>query len=403
MAAGERISAPRPVRHATVLAALRGAGVLRVSELAARTGLSRPTVSRALEEMHEDGWIGWVDGHADARAGLGRPARLVRFRADAGHVVGIDIGPHRANVIVADLDGRQVMAAERATSSAHTGPELLAVVRATVRDALSDAHLSRDSVLSVVAGSPGIVDREAGVVVQAPGLPGWTALNLRRELQRSFGCPVQIENDVNLAVLGECAYGAAQDAATVAFVLWGERIGASICIDGRLHRGAANAAGEIGYLTVLDPALDEARPDSRGRGPFEQAVGAATIAELGRAAAVSGRRGRSSRVDARRAGEIFASAAQGNSAAAAVVDTVAARLARGLAPLLLVVDPELLVVGGGLSHAGPVLLDALARHLEPLTLVRTPVRLSELAENGVALGAVRLALADVERRVLAMP
>ena len=396
-------AALRHINQAHVLAVVRRSEALRLGEIAETTGLSRPTVASALDELQEAGWVEFLEEHPDGRSRLGRPARLVRFRADAGYVVGIDIGAHRASVVVTDLEGAEAATVRRSTSDARDRHQLLAAVRTAVREALARAGIDRRAVMSVAVGTPGIINPAGNIVMQAPGLPGWTSLNLARELHRSFHCAVHIENDVNLAVLGERWRGAATDANTVVFILWGERVGAGIFIDGRLHRGAAGAAGEIGYLNVVDPIGADVRVDKEGRGPFERAVAAGAVMTLGKEAARrhSGALRELARTEGHLdAAAVFAAAARGDATARTVVDTVTARLARGLAPLMLVIDPDVVVIGGGISLAGPAVLDAVRKHVHRLTLVPTPLRLSTLGEDAVVSGAIRLALSDVERHVL---
>lgn len=390
----------RQLNQGKVLSVLRSGGPMRVGELARRSGLSRPTVVHAIDQLAEAGWVDYLDKHPDGQGRLGRPARVVRFRADAGYVLGIDIGPHQTAAMLADLDGEPVATARRVTSSAQDQHQLLAAVRSAVEEALRRAGVARRAVLSVAVGSPGIIDRRAGTVVQAPGLPGWTALNLNQELRRSFRCPVLVDNDVNLAVLGERWRGVARDADTVVFVLWGERVGAGICIDGHLHRGKGDAAGEIGYLTVLGEDAGGAQPDELGRGPFEREVGASAIVRLARELAA--RPGSASPLAARPALDVPAvfAAADDDPTAREVVETIAVRLARGLAPLLLTLDPDVLVIGGGISRAGPRILDTVDGHLRRLVLTPTPLRLSALGEDAVVTGAVRHALNEVEVRFL---
>ena len=396
-------TALRQINQARVLSAVRRSEALRLGEIAETTGLSRPTVASALDELHEAGWVDFLGEHPKGRSGLGRPARLVRFRAEAGYVVGIDIGAHRTGVAVADLNGTPVATLKRSTAGARDRHQLLAAVRATVHDALAQSGLGRNAVMSVAVGSPGIIHPTESMVVRAPSLPGWASLNLAKELRRSFRCPVQVENDVNLAVLGECWRGAARSARTVVFVLWGERVGAGICIDGRLHRGAAGAAGELGYLSVLDPSGQEVLVDEQGLGPFERAVGAGAIVAMGKQASrrrVNGKSELACAGEELDAARVFSAAAAGDRAARQVVGAVMARLARGLAPLLLVLDPDILIIGGGVSRAGKAVLDALRLQVHRLTLVGTPLELSALGDDAVAIGAVRLALTDVEQRVL---
>lgn len=394
----------RQINSAHVLAALRGAGPLSLSDLAGRTGLSRPTVGQVVEQLHAAGLLAYVAPGRDGHVRSGRPARLVRFRSEAAYVVGIDIGRHKAHVAVADLGGNVVARHHRPTSAASSSKDLLGALRMAIREALADAGIGRGDVASVAAGTPGLVDWPRGAVVLAPGLPGWK-IELARELRRSFRCPVQVENDANLAALAERRHGLARDAHTVVFILWGERVGAGVLIGDQVHRGAANAAGEIGFL-ALD-AGTTAEPDALGRGPFERMVVADAIIEAGRLAAA--RHGGElaellasapGRLDAE---AVFTAAAHGDVAAVEAVHTIAARFARGLAPVLLVLDPDLVVIGAGVSRAGAALLEAIETSVRPLTLVPPRLELSWLGDEAVTLGAVELALADAERRLLPVP
>ncbi len=396
-------AALRQMNQAHVLAAVRRADLLRLGEIAELTGLSRPTVVAALDELCEAGWVSFCDDGPPGRQRVGRPARVVRFRAEAGFVVGIDVGAHTTEVVVADLDGVPVASARQSTTGAHDRTQLLGVIRATVHDALTRSGIPRNHVMSVAVGSPGIVNLDERTIVQAPSLPGWASINLAKELRSSFRAPVLVENDVNLAVLAECWRGAAATTRDVVFVLWGERVGAGIVIDGRLHRGSAGAAGEVGYLNVLETAGGDAVADDDGLGPFERAVGSRAIVAMARAEA-SRPRGRTSRIAA--AGpeldalEVFRASEAGDRAARRVVDAVIARFARGLAPLLLVLDPDMVVIGGRLAGAGDAMFEALRASVRRLCLVAPQIERSMLGEDAVAIGAVRLALSDVEERVL---
>jgi predicted NBD/HSP70 family sugar kinase len=436
----------RQINSARVLTVLRGSGPVSLSDLAARTGLSRPTIGQVVEQLHTAGLLAYADPGQAMLGRSGRPARLVRFRAEAAYVVGIDVGRHKIGVMVADLAGHVVARHRRAISAANSSKDLLGALRQTVREALAAGRIGRGEVASVAVGTPGLVDRPRGAVVLAPGLPGWN-IDLARELRRSFRCPVQVENDANLAVLAERRHGLARDAHAVVFILWGERVGAGVLIGDELHRGAANAAGEIGFL-ALD-AGETAAPDGLGRGPFERLVVADAIVEAGRAAAArhggelaglmaadawAGRldadaaagpggpaAGQGGPAAGQAAGQggpaavpaagqgrldaeaVFAAAAHGDPAAAEVVQTIAARFARGLAAVLLVLDPDLVVIGAGVSRAGSALLEAIESYVRPLTLVPPKLALSQLGDEAVTLGAVELALADAQRRLLPAP
>jgi len=392
----------RTLNATAVLTALRGHGPARIADLVGATGLSRPAVSRALDALRDAGWIIDADptDPADATR-LGRPAQRVRFHAESGYVLGIDVGPHKILAMLADLAG-VVVAERRADTHRLTGAgPVLDAVRDTVTEVLAAAEVAADAVVSTVVGTPGLVDPD-GTVRLAPSIPGWAGIPIATELRGVVSGPLHLYNDVNLAVLAERWRGAATDADTLLFLQWGARIGAGILIGGQLHRGAAAAAGEIGFLDLAD---EPTGTPGATMGPFEREVAASALIDA--ALAEAGKRGdaelteRLSRArDTADTTPLFAAARAGNPAAVAAIDRIAARLARGLAAACLVLDPDLVVIGGGVSRAGDILLAAVERHLRARTLVPPPLALSALGDTAVALGAIRSALDDVEQRLL---
>jgi predicted NBD/HSP70 family sugar kinase len=247
-------------------------------------------------------------------------------------------------------------------------------------------------------GTPGVVDPVTGQLALAPQLGGWEGLPLARRLQRSFPCPVLVENEVHLSVLAERWRGAVQGTDDALLVQVGYGIGGGLLVGGRLYRGANGAAGEIGYLPFAD---DEARD---GLGPFEHAAGGSAYARHGRRAA-TGRNGRrllelaGGDPDCVDAEIVFAAAGEGDDSARAIVDELVGRLAAGIAAAVVVLDPETVIVGGGLSRAGDTLLEPLERKLRERVPIAPRVVLSGLGEESVALGAVRLAVQAVEEEL----
>jgi predicted NBD/HSP70 family sugar kinase len=393
----------RQLNTSAVLAQLRAGGPLRVADLVAATGLSRPAVTRALDALRKDGWVAAADGGGDNR--MGRPAVLVRFRAEAGYVVGIDVGPHKVLAMVADLAGTVVQQRRMDTHRLRKGRDLLAGVVRTTNEALAAAGVPRHAVLAAAVGTPGLVDPVTGEVTLAPSIPGWTSIPIAAELREQFACPLHVNNDVNLAVIAERWRGSAADADTLVFLQWGARVGAGIMINGRVHQGAASAAGEIGFLDLAERPERAGKNDAHTMGPFERRVGAAAIIDL--AIARAGTHGDAELLALmHRAREdddaavLFQAAAAGNRLAAEIIDGIAARFARGLGALCMVLDPDLVVIGGGLSRAGDMLLTVVERHVRRRTLTPPRLVLSALGDTAVALGAVRFALDDAEQRLL---
>ena len=392
----------RQLNSAHVLRAIRSHGPISRAELASTIGLSKPTVNEVVEGLLGDGTV--IESEAiGAERPLrpGRPARLLRFRADLGHVLGIDIGANKLLIVVADLNGdvivserRPVQVRERADAEA-----LLKHVQAAVTRALAAAGAQRSLLRAVGVGTPGIVDPTTGRLSLAPQLGGWDGLPLGRRLQRSFPCPVLVENEAHLSVLAERWRGAAQGIDDALFVQAGYGIGAGLLVGSRLYRGANGAAGEIGYL----PFAEDWSPQD-GLGAFEHAAGGSAYARHGRRAASShgGRRllelagGDFDAIDAE---VVFAAATEGDPAALTIVETLVRRLARGIAAAVVVLDPQAVIVGGGLSRAGETLLHPLERELADLVPIPPRIVLSDLAEEAVAYGAVRLAILNVEKHL----
>ncbi|WP_104138203.1 ROK family transcriptional regulator [Cryobacterium sp. Y62] len=351
---------------AACIDALRDHGVLTVSELARITGLSRPTVESIVADFETHGLV--THEQQAATATKGRPARRVAFNASAGYVAGIDLGLHRVTVLISDLAGTIVGTALHDIDTDITGSELISLAAATLKRAL--ARLDATRLAAVTVCISGIVDA-SGRVLQSNVLPEWNGLGLAASLSRQLACPVIVENDVNMAALGELHAGAAQNADDVVFIMVGHRVSAAIILGGALHRGRNFAAGEVGDL------------ESTGWGYQDVHETSVLGAFLGRDPE-----------------EVFAAAQAGDADALQLVSRFAHRIIRGIAVVGLTVDPDVIVIGGGLS-VGPVLLGVLQAELARLVTRSTqpPLVSSALGRNGVALGGLVRSLEVLSERL----
>ncbi|MEV0965080.1 ROK family transcriptional regulator [Streptomyces sp. NPDC049910] len=365
----------RRINSAVVLRALRGSGSPTLTDLTRITGLSRPTVEGVVEGLVASGLVveaGPDEGEARRQ---GRPARRFRFRAEAGHLLGVEIGPHRVAVLLSGLDGRIIGTGSREVSETACADDRLERARGVVADVLRRTGVARASLRAVGVGTPGIVEAD-GTVRLGTALPGWTGLALGERLRRSFRCPVLVENDANAAAVAEHWKGAGSDSDDLVFVLAGLSPGAGSLIGGRLHRGYGGAAGEIGALHLL------------GREATPETLLSTTGEPL-------------HPLDERAVARVFAEARVGDERALAAVERFIQRLVHDVAALVLALDPELVVIGGwaaGLDGVLPPLRDELSRYC-----LRPPrVALSLLGEAAVATGALRLALDHVEEQLFAV-
>ncbi|MEE1940326.1 ROK family protein [Streptomyces sp. TRM 70361] len=363
----------RRINSTVVLRALRAAdGAPTLSDLSQATELSRPTVEGVVEQLVTAGLVAEAAvGPGDVRR-QGRPARRYRFRAEAGHLLGVEIGPHRVAAVLADLSGHRLGTLGREVSERATADERLERVRGTVAELLRTCEVPRSTLRAVGVGSPGIVESD-GTVRLCTALPGWTGLPLGERLRRSFRCPVLVENDANAAALAEHWKGVAAGSGDMVFVLAGLSPGAGSLIGGRLHRGFGGAAGEIGALHLLGREATPERLLSTTGEPLHPLDEAAVA-------------------------EVFALAREGDARARQAVDRFNRRLVHDVAALVLALDPELVVVGGWATGLNDV-LDPLRRELARYCLRPPRVELSRLAGEAITTGALRLALGHVEEEL----
>jgi predicted NBD/HSP70 family sugar kinase len=310
----------------------------------------------------------------DARK-QGRPARRFRFHAESGHLLGVEIGVHQVRVVLADLSGRVLGSVGRAMDERLGADERLARVRETVDGLLHGHAVAASTLWAVGVGSPGVVESD-GRVRLGTAMPGWTGLPLGERLRATFQCPVLVENDANAAALAEHWTGAAQGSDDIVFVMAGLSPGAGSLIGGRLHRGFGGAAGEIGALHLLGREATPERLLSTTDRPIDP-------------------------LDEPAVTRVFALARGGDERAREAVQRFLRRLVHDVAALVLALDPELVVLGGwatGLDDVVEPLRDELARYC-----LRPPdVTLSELGDEAVATGALRLALDHVEEQLFAV-
>ncbi|MCW6004159.1 ROK family transcriptional regulator [Micromonospora sp. CPCC 205371] len=363
------------VNASAILTHLRSAGRASVSALAKQAGLSRQAVSRSLAVLDS---MGLVEISAPDRAATptGRPPQMVRFRAEAGHVLGVDMQPGHARIVVADLAGD--ITAEATVSLPRKG--LGRALTTAVGRVLDDAGLRPDDIWHVSAAAPGIVDPATGHFTLSVSMPEVVGDTILAGLRGAVEAPVYVDNDVKLATTGERWRGTPHAEDALVFIDWGERIGAGIVLHGQLFRGASNDAGDIGYLDLCAPEASEGDEDL---GPFERWVGTRELLRLtGRAATLP---------------QLAAAAGRGEDWAVSAIGTVGARFAKGVAAIRALLDPDVIVIGGDITQLGTGLLDAITDALRAEQLAQPRLEISALGADAIIHGAIRHSLSWVER------
>ncbi|MFI8927649.1 ROK family protein [Streptomyces sp. NPDC053474] len=361
----------RAMNDRAALDLLAAHGPLTRTRIGELTGLSKPTTSQLLSRLESAGLVR-TTGRQSGRPGPN--AVLYEIDPTVGHVAALSADPTGLTALVADITGREVgrfriEADAIAEDVRHRTAQLVAEA---VDGALAQAGLGHDDLRATVIGTPGAIDPHDGRLRYAPHLPGWHSRTLRAELAEVLGTPVTIENDVNLAAIAEQYEGAAQDHDDFVLAWLDEGVGAAIVLGGTLLRGATGGAGEIGYMPVPGAPLlrgPDGTPSSY-RGGFESLVAGAVVRE-------------------RAGGKPLPEAL----ADAAVRDDLARHIATGIAAVVAVVDPELVVLSGQVAQAGGEALRLRVKEeLTGLALPRPLLRISDLDGDPILTGALRTAL-----------
>ena len=370
-----------------ILRLLRKHGPCSRADLARYSGLSAPTISSGVAYLRQ---LGLIDPMGPGPSNGGRPPDLLRFNSKAGYVAGVDIGTSLVRFAIADLDGEIAGKGDVATHSQSTPDHVVSLIASGIRKLQARHKVPGKKLMAVAVGVPGITDIQKGIVLSAPILPQWQAVPLRDILAKEVGTLTVVENDVNLAALGEGRWGIAHGVKNFVFLTVGSGVGAGIFINGHLYHGADWAAGEIGYLYV--PGTEESPLTILKPGPLEDMIGARAIESAWRN--LGGQQARELS-----GGNILDLAEIGDPAAGRILQQTARILADAITNICVVLNPSLVVLGGRVGSR-PALFKATSRIIEFNEFCRPRVAVSTLATEAVVLGAVQLALNVAEQKIL---
>ncbi len=392
----------RVLNDRAALDLLLGGELLTRAQISEYTGVSKVTVSQMLTRLEERGLVAIAGEQAGGR---GPNAALYSVVPSSAYVAGLYVDFDLVSAAVADVTGRRVAEVSGNPNGAEDPVEL---VRGTIERACASAGVEVTRLSALVIGSPGVVDPRTGDPRLAVNLPTWHEGALDA-LKDAWHKPVVIENDVNLAAMAERADGAAASADDFVLVWLGVGLGLATILGGRLHRGTAGAAGEIGYLPVHGAPLhtDLRHPASGG---FQSLAGgnvvrelaaghgftAPTPAEAVRAAVSAADRDPRGNGDPRDNREDSADRAK------AFLGELAHRVAVGVASVCVVLDPGLVVLGGEVGRAGgTALADRVAAAVASIWPSRPRVVPTGVPGEPVLRGAMLAAVAQARSALLA--
>jgi predicted NBD/HSP70 family sugar kinase len=372
----------KDLNERTVLDTIRSGAPISRAEISRRAGISKPTVSLALQSLLEAGLVRETDPDP------GRPtygATFFEVVPEAGLVLGLDLGARFLRGAICDLRGeiRARQDVELDGADAEAAIEAIAALRVSLADA---SGLPAGQIDGVVVGVPGVVDAETGRLTLATNVPGLEGRDWAGDLRSRLELPVTVENDINLAAVGERWRGMARGVEDFVFLSVGTGLGAGLVLQGELHRGRNGAAGEVDLVAAgRDDEID----------PCASAV-SALAARL--ASENGGQTALAPPFDVR---SIFASARDGDAVARAVVEEESRRIALHIAPIAAVTDIALVVLGGGIGVNADLLLDPIRALLTRWLPYPPRVEVSSLGDAAVLTGTLAVGLRSAVDNVFA--
>jgi predicted NBD/HSP70 family sugar kinase len=358
------------------------------AELTEATALSAPTVGTLTVQLIRNGLIRHL-GTGPSRGGR-RPS-FMEFNARYGFVAGIVVDPAKTRIALADLRGDRLAVKQWPTPTGVAAPALLAKVASWVKALMGEAGIPEDRLLALTAAAPGAVDHERGVVVAlASNLKGWEQVPMADHLREALpGVSIAVENDVNLAILGERWRGAARGHNTCAFIYAGTGIGAGIVVNGELHRGHHYLAGEIGLMCMGPQYLGEGQDG----GSLESLASLKALATRFAGPQASGPKR-----------DVFAAAEKGDKKAKKLIEEAAQLLGIATTNLTLTLDPSLVVISGPVVESATFLdqVRQIVARIIPSPPEIAPAKLGEEASLwGSLLLATNQARASLRQRLRA--
>ncbi len=389
----DRHSLVRDAHGRAVLEAILKHGPVTRVQVASITGLSKPTVNQQVRDLE---WRGLVRENGRTTATVGRSAGLYEVDRRLAHVVAVDLGGTKVRVAVADLFG-DIVAERVLPTTGEGGAAIIDQIVRLAREVATEAGVDWAAVEVLSVGTPGVFDPTRDRVSHATNVTGLSDIELGRALADAARTTVHLENDVNAAALGEQWHGRAVDCEDFVFIAVGTGLGMGVVTGGKLLHGSRGAAGEIAYLPIGGDPFD---PANLSRGTLEMVASGSGIREL--AARLRRGRSRTSILAANPTVEqVFAAAERDDPVATEVVDEVARLLAQAVVAITAVVDPQLVVFGGGIGSRRD-LIDAVREHVAGAIPWPIEITVSSLGERAALHGALRAAVDTAQRNLFTL-
>ena len=369
----------RGINRSAILELVRRESPIARTTIAQRLGVSLPTVMRIIDGLIEDGFVR-LQGKTEWSGGRRRP--LLEFNADGYVVLGVDMGGTEKMYGAVSEIGGNIINEVYVDREGASGEECYRLLTRLIDTLLASPGLKGRRVRGIGVGAPGITHHREGIVKWAYAL-NWKDFPLKARLAKRYKLPITVDNDVNLAALGEHWFGAGQNIQNMVMIVDGAGIGAGIIIDGTLYRGSSEASGEIGHTIPGREFLGKSFSDFGGL----ESVASGT-AMIERARAVLKSRHDAADLNHLLAEDIFKAAQQGQKWASSIIDEIVDYLAIAVANLSVSFDPELIVLGGSVTNFANMLVEPILHRIEGLLPTPPKLVVSNLGLRATVMGAI---------------
>jgi len=362
----------RGINRSAILEIIRRESPIARTTIAKRLGISLPTVMRIVDQLVEEGF---VQPHGETEWSGGRRRPLLEFNSHGNVVLGVDMGGTKLYGALSEISGR-IIAEDEVDRKGAEGEDCYRLLTKLIDDLLDCPEVRGRRVRGIGVGAPGITHHREGIVKWAYAL-NWKDFPLKTRLNKRYKLPITVDNDVNLAALGELWFGAGQDAQNMVLITLGAGIGAGIIVDGTLYRGSSEASGEIGHMISGREYLGKSYVDF---GVLESVASATGM--LSRIPKNTTAAGNPS-IEA-----IFEADRHKQAWARGVLDEATDALAIAIANLAVLLDPELIVLGGPLTPYAGSMLDAISKRMQGTIPSVPKLVVSNLGLRATVMGAI---------------
>ena len=389
------------MRHANahnILKLLRECGSCSRADLVRASGLSAPTITNVVKDLLSERL---VEPLGEGESSGGRPPDMIRFKADRGCLLAVEISAESLSFLLTDLNGVELDTQTVSLLNRETTPEAICgYIGDELKELLRKQKKNLKHLLALVVGVPAITNVDEGSVLSISTLENWRSVPLREMLARIAKCLVIVENDTNLAAQGEKHGGAAQNEQNFVIINIGSGVGAGIFMSGKIHHGSQWSAGEIAYLRL--PSISRRPPTIHEFGELERVLTTSGIMKRWHEEAGDAVQGGGQAIPQLDAVEILNLAQAGDARAQKIIRQLAEILTDVIVNLSLILNPGLILLCGEVgSH--PVLIDLVRNQLEGGEFAVTKVASGALGDRAVLWGAISLALDALPSVLLPQP